>query len=323
MDSEKLLILLGLGAIGYLCTSSMNDDDESEYKKQRREYVQQNECYFPESGNSNNNCVTGPIISYQNDFPSMQTVEQNVSPLAYGNMVQENFVNSDYVNLGAYSQGAETIPTYDENTGKVSLPVGDMTDVAAGEDNKYIYDRTIGTIGFTSTKIGGRRRGMADYIRGDLSILPDRNPSFQVSPDVSNTLLEGALGNQNALAAVPPQSIINIPTSSTASAPATAEEDDGLVQGQAMRRVVVRGAEVGQCDDEVYGPGKPNENRVAYADCLYNKLKAHLQKTGQQPSMEELKYVEDLRNYGVTTSYSGAGTGIVVPESLKGTGALV
>jgi hypothetical protein len=55
-----------------------------------------------------------------------------------------------------------------------------MTDMSAGENNKYIYDRTIGTIGFTSTKIGGRRRGQAYYVRGYSAIVPDNSPWFQV-----------------------------------------------------------------------------------------------------------------------------------------------
>lgn len=310
MDSEKLLILLGLGAIGYLCTTNMNEDDE-ESRYLQRQYIPQSECYFPESGNSNNTC-SGPKINYQNDFPSMETIEQNVSPLSYGNMVQENYVPSDYTTVGAYSKGSSEIPVYDETTGKIGLPVGDMTDVAAGEDNKYIYDRTIGTIGFTSTKIGGRRRGVADYIRGDLPILPDRNPSFQVSPDILNTLLDGALGNQNALASGP---AIPLNKVSTPSAPQVVadDEDSGAPKMQVLRKVVKGGQELGACDDELPG----------YEQCIENTLYNYRNPvTGQreQPTMEELKYFWGLKTLTQATQYGGTGIPINVPKSLSGSG---
>ena len=67
------------------------------------------------------------------------------------------------------------------------------------QNNKYVYDRTIGTIGFTSTKIGGRRRGQADYVRGDLAIIPDKNSHFQVSADPLNSLLQGAMNTSNGI----------------------------------------------------------------------------------------------------------------------------
>ena len=104
--------------------------------------------------------------------------DSNVSPMGFSEMAGEskmeeegyNFDNnsglSDYVNEQDYGLGGQNIPVYNPKDGQVGLPVPDMSDISAGENNKYVYDRTIGTVGFTSTKIGGRRRGQADYVRG-------------------------------------------------------------------------------------------------------------------------------------------------------------
>lgn len=125
------------------------------------------------------------------------------STMAGGSKEGYNFENnsglSDYETLKSYDDGSLNIPIYNEEDGQVGLPVPDMSDISAGENNKYVYDRTIGTIGFTSTKIGGRRRGQADYVRGDLAIIPDKNTNFQVSADPLNSLLEGAMNASNGI----------------------------------------------------------------------------------------------------------------------------
>ena len=221
-------------------------------------------------------------------------MNENVSPVSYGQMVQENF-SSDYIDLKEYGDNPDQIPVYNEKTGNVGLPVADMTDIAAGEDNKYIYDRTIGSIGFTSTKIGGRRRGQADYIRGDLPILPDRSPWFQVSPDINNVLLDGALGNQNSLGAQAPPAPKEATTAAKPKMQAmqTDSSSSKKPRMQAMRTVVNEetGQELGQCDDE-----KPD-----YIDCVYATFK----KTGRQPTMSELKRMYALQQETMNKKYGG------------------
>ena len=232
---EKLLILLGLGSILYLATSNSDDNDdgcdnsdEINYDTFRQNVPQQydyfNEFYEQPHQQTHNNAVKPtntptypphvtqhpretkypqhphtkhPVQYNKNEHFEHQ---QDVSPLYFGNMVQENYIPSDYHTTNSYNSNDSgiPIPVYDEKSGN-ALPIGDMTDMAAGENNKYIYDRTIGSIGFTSTKIGGRRRGQADYIRGDLPILPDKGAWFQVSADVTNTLLDGALNVSNGI----------------------------------------------------------------------------------------------------------------------------
>uniref|UniRef100_A0A6C0DZZ8 Uncharacterized protein n=1 Tax=viral metagenome TaxID=1070528 RepID=A0A6C0DZZ8_9ZZZZ len=293
---EKILILLGLGAIGYLTATSFNDDDDEienvikvdvDCGKQNMKY--NHEFYQPTSGMSN----TNPTISYTN-YPKFNENE-NVSPLSYGQMIQENYVPSDYINVNEYTNNPDQIPVYDEKTGNVGLPVSDMTDLAVGEDNKYIYDRTIGSVGFTSTKIGGRRRGQADYIRGDLPILPDRGAWFQVSPDINNTLLDGALGNQNALS-----SSVDTATSNGGSGQVsegyyeTPSKKTKKTKGQqAMRTVLTeQGENLGACEDT-----SPD-----YVDCIYDKFK----KTGRQPNMSELKRMYALQQQTINRDYVGA-----------------
>jgi len=139
------------------------------------------------------------------------------STMAGGSKEEYNFDNnsglSDYETLKSYDDGSQNIPIYNEEDGQIGLPVPDMSDISAGENNKYVYDRTIGTIGFTSTKIGGRRRGQADYVRGDLAIIPDKNTNFQVSADPLNSLLEGAMNASNGIG----QSYVNAADASNAS----------------------------------------------------------------------------------------------------------
>ena len=152
------------------------------------------------SGNSVTTTMTpAPVKPLENFDPS----PLGFSTMAGGSKEGYNFENnsglSDYVELKNFDSGSQNIPIYNELDGQVGLPVPDMTDISAGENNKYVYDRTIGTIGFTSTKIGGRRRGQADYVRGDLAIIPDRNTNFQVSADPLNSLQLGAMNQSNGI----------------------------------------------------------------------------------------------------------------------------
>ena len=277
---EKLLILLGLGTIGYLTATNFNDeyddDDVNDYHHHhtglhlhQHDNIYQPPCeesYLPVSGMSN----TSPSISYTN-YPNIP-VNSNVSPLNFGQMVdiKEDYIPSDYINLNEYGDNPDQIPVYDESTGNVGLPVSDMTDM--GADNKYIYDRTLGSIGFTSTKIGGRQRGQADYIRGDLPILPDQGAWFQVSADVVNTLVDGALGNQQALGSEAP--VENYRNYRVKYAPSK--------KMMAMRTVVTEdGQTLGSSDHE-----KPD-----YLDCIYATFK----EKGKQPTMQELKRMFELQ----------------------------
>lgn len=297
---EKLLILLGLGAIGYLAATNFNNDDDND-DDDVNEYHPHHTGLHRDDGLHNNlyqpPCEesylpvqsTSPTISYSN-YPNIPQ-NTNVSPLNFGQMVnikedytyipndlQEDYIPSDYIQLNEYGDNPDQIPIYNESTGNVGLPVSDMTDM--GADNKYIYDRTLGSIGFTSTKIGGRRRGQADYIRGDLPILPDRGAWFQVSPDITNTLLDGALGNQQALGGN--QSTIE-----------NYEKPKKNRPMMAMRTVVNEetGQVLGECDDE----------KADYVDCIYNTF----QKSGRQPTMAELKRMFALQQETLNSKYGG------------------
>jgi hypothetical protein len=190
--------------------------------------------------------------------------------------IKEDYIPSDYINLSEYGDNPDQIPVYVESTGNVGLPVSDMTDM--GADNKYIYDRTLGSIGFTSTKIGGRQRGQADYIRGDLPILPDQGAWFQVSADVVNTLVDGALGNQQALGS---------------EAPKKENYRRENYKQMAMRTVVNEetGQVLGECDDE----------KDDYVACIYDTFK----QTGRQPTMEELKRMYALQKETQNSKLNG------------------
>lgn len=276
---EKLLILLGIGAIGILAATNFNDDDDDD------DIEQEQPCHHR---NYDNIFVQQPRENFNSISYSPKIDITDVSPLNYGQMVQENF-SSDYIGLKEYGDNPDQIPVYDEKSGNVGLPVSDMTDIGAGEDNKYIYDRTIGSIGFTSTKIGGRRRGQADYIRGDLPILPDRSPWFQVSPDINNVLLDGALGNQNSLGGQAPPT----PTAPPAPSASSSSGDKKKPRMQAMRTVVNEqtGQVIGQCDDE----------KADYIDCVYDTFK----KSGRQPTMNELKRMYSLQQETKNKKYGG------------------
>ena len=231
--NDNSMVILGASAIALLgifgIYSTMNndeyDDDDGEYddecdddyEKQRRwemerwesrniPMVSENYC---NSGNSVSTTMPTPAPEpynpphFQKPLENFDTSPLGFSTMAGGSKEGYNFDNnsnlSDYQDLKNYEQGSQNIPIYNEVDGQIGLPVPDMTDISAGENNKYVYDRTIGTIGFTSTKIGGRRRGQADYVRGDLPIIPDKNTSFQVSADPLNSLLEGAMNASNGI----------------------------------------------------------------------------------------------------------------------------
>jgi hypothetical protein len=297
---EKMLILLGLGAIGYLAATNLNndDDDDCHENHHRINYDERfvnpsppHEQYFPTSGVSNNN----PVVSYQN-YPTIDgSNNSNVSPLSYGQMVQENYVQSDYIKENDIDKNPNQIPVYDEKSGNVGLPVSDMTDMSVTEKSKYVYNRTIGAIGFTSTKIGGRRRGQADYIRGDLAIVPDRSSWFQTTANPSESLMKGALRNENALSGG--RSPINRRggrggrSSTAGSSAGGSTRRRGAMQ--AMRTVERDGQVLGECDDE-----KPD-----YMDCIYDSYK----KQGLQPTFEELMEYDRLQKETYAKRNGGLG----------------
>ena len=236
-NDNNTMVILGASAIAVLgiigLYSTMNDgyneedneyDDEEDdcgYDDEQRRWemerwesrnipmVSESYCNSGNSVNMPPQPTTMPSTETYSPPPFQKPLEHfDPSPLGFSTMAGGskegyNFENnsglSDYETLKSYDDGSQNIPIYNEQDGQIGLPVPDMSDISAGENNKYVYDRTIGTIGFTSTKIGGRRRGQADYIRGDLPIIPDRNTSFQVSADPINTLLEGAMNTSNGI----------------------------------------------------------------------------------------------------------------------------
>jgi hypothetical protein len=153
---------------------------------------------------SSYNLPSAPAPASVDYYSEPKSESDSIVPLMFSNMVTNNdieepFLESDYIEMKDYLQNPDGIKVYDEKTGQVGLPVTDMTQISAGENNKYVYDRTIGTIGFTSTKIGGRSRGQADFIRGDLPIIPDKSGWFQVSSDPANKLMLGAMNVANGI----------------------------------------------------------------------------------------------------------------------------
>jgi hypothetical protein len=338
---EKIFILFGLGAIGYLTATNFNDDedDEDDYHQHHTGlHIHQHqhgniyqppceESYLPVSGMSN----TSPSISYTN-YPNIPA-NTNVSPLNFGQMVdiKEDYIPSDYINLSEYGDNPDQIPVYVESTGNVGLPVSDMTDM--GADNKYIYDRTLGSIGFTSTKIGGRQRGQADYIRGDLPILPDQGAWFQVSADVVNTLVDGALGNQQALGSEAP--VENYRNYREHYAPkmmamrTVVNEEAGqkfVVDDEVEARIGgsdmwFKGKIISDNQDGTYNVRYDNGNqenninsnmirkvlgmcddeKPDYIACVHEQFK----KTGRQPSMQELKRMYALQQQTQNSKLNG------------------
>ena len=210
---ERVLILLGLGVAGVMATAATYQD----YNDYEEEVDEMNENYY-DTGVSNNT-----IINY--DLPAKR--QADFSPLEFGSMVgkqplKEQYVASDYVHLDDYTKNPDKIKVYNASNDTVGLPIGDMTDVGAAESNKYIYDRTIGTIGFTSTKIGARQRDGADKIRGDLPIIPDKTGWFQTSADPSTALLLGAMNVSNGIANVTQPTSIKVEPPVSSSKPGVA-----------------------------------------------------------------------------------------------------
>jgi len=227
-NNSNNMLLFGAVAIGILglcglysmnseeCNNNDEYDDDDEYNKYDGYNRQMNRSCMVEnycnSGNSVETTMPPPPIQPESYVPPPfrhnrqehfeHEEDSSLSPLGFGTMAggtTEEYIGSDYKELSEYDEGSQNIPIFNEMDGQVGLPVPDMTDISAGENNKYVYDRTIGTIGFTSTKIGGRRRGQADYVRGDLAIIPDKNSHFQVSADPLNSLLQGAMNASNGI----------------------------------------------------------------------------------------------------------------------------
>lgn len=215
---DEIMLLLGCGLTALLVTnacSSMYEnesDDENDYDGRRGRRKSMRNRYDECEGYSN--CSSSPMYSappapatpepfsvdYYGNAQTKPNEPSTYSPLMFGGMVtNEPYIESDYIEMSKYTDNPDQIKTYNEKNDSVGLPVTDMTDVSAGENNKYIYDRTIGTIGFTSTKIGGRFRGQADYIRGDIAVLPDKTGWFQVSSDPANKLMLGAMNVANGI----------------------------------------------------------------------------------------------------------------------------
>lgn len=206
---DELLVLLGCGLTALLvtnaCSPMFKDNEPDEYsdgyarRQQRRNYEIGCEGYNGCGSSSAPAPPSQPIVDYYSEPKSAPST--NYSPLFFGESVSnEPYIESDYIDMKSYTQNPDGIKVYNEKNDTIGLPVTDMTDISPGENNKYVYDRTIGTIGFTSTKIGGRSRGLADYIRGDLAIVPNKNTGwFQTSSDPANKLMVGAINQANGI----------------------------------------------------------------------------------------------------------------------------
>ena len=212
-------ILVGVVALGGIyCYSGEKNDDYCSDEEDENDYRHHENYCGPGSDSqpSQPSQPSGPIKKdmevtsndgyipkpFEEEEEGFEHKNSHVSPMGYSEMAGgsiENFKVSDYELIKDYNTGSQNIPIYNESDGQIGLPVPDMTDISAGENNKYVYDRTIGTIGFTSTKIGGRKRSQADYIRGDLKIIPDKNSLFQVSSDPRNTIVPGAMSSSNGI----------------------------------------------------------------------------------------------------------------------------
>lgn len=227
---DELMILLGCGLTALLVTNACSsmyeggDDDDVDggrMLRQRRQQRSRYDCEGYEGGCSSSNMPVsegygGCSSSSSGDMPAApapasvdyysepKPETDSIVPLMFSDMVTNNnvsepFIESDYIEMKDYLANPDGIKVYDEKSGQIGLPVTDMTQISPGENNKYIYDRTIGTIGFTSTKIGGRFRGQADFIRGDLPVIPDKTGWFQVSSDPANKLMLGAMNVANGI----------------------------------------------------------------------------------------------------------------------------
>lgn len=212
--NNELMVLLGCGLAAYAVTNACTSIYEKAEESDSEDEYEGFSCggYHEEGygGCGGYSTVDKPVEVKTDKFaidyfqePVSQAPpapQQEVSPLMFGTMVSsEPYIESDYIEMKEYTGNPDGIKVYNEKDDTIGLPVTDMTDVSAGENNKYIYDRTIGTIGFTSTKIGGRFRGQADYIRGDLGIVPNKTGWFQVPSDPANKLMVGAINQSNGI----------------------------------------------------------------------------------------------------------------------------
>ena len=209
---DEIMLLLGCGLAAVLVTSACSSMYENEEDVDGGDYDdvgrKQHHRSRYEGYNEHSMMPSAPPVpvptteKFSVDYYTEHKKEEKpyVSPLLFSSLVSnEPYIESDYIVMNDYTNNPNGIKTYNEKDASVGLPVNDMTDISAGENNKYIYDRTIGTIGFTSTKIGGRFRGQADYIRGDLPIIPDKTGWFQVSSDPANKLMLGAMNVANGI----------------------------------------------------------------------------------------------------------------------------
>lgn len=221
---DEIMLLLGCGLAAVLvtsaCSSMYENEDENEEHEFRRYKPRKMERQHRYEYEGYSNCDGRPAVEQQMPVmppapvPEKFSVDyymepkkedkQSISPLLFSGLVtNEPYIESDYIAMDDYTDNPDGIKVYNEKDGSVGLPVNDMTSISAGENNKYVYDRTIGTIGFTSTKIGGRFRGQADYIRGDIPVLPDKTGWFQVSSDPANKLMLGAMNVANGIGQTP------------------------------------------------------------------------------------------------------------------------
>lgn len=205
---DELLVLLGCGLTALLvtnaCTPMFKNNENDEYSDgyARRQQKRQYDIGCEGFNGCGSSAPAMPASSAAVDYYSEPARrKEEVSPLFFGEMVSnEPFIESDYIDMKHYTNNPDEIKVYNEKNDTIGLPVTDMTDISPGENNKYVYDRTIGTIGFTSTKIGGRSRGNADYIRGDLAIVPNKDTGwFQTSADPANKLMVGAINQANGI----------------------------------------------------------------------------------------------------------------------------
>jgi hypothetical protein len=185
MIENKLGIVVGLVGAGMFLNYLCREEEEEKEEEKKYEYY---------SRNKDN--VNYSQTYQEKGFSSSEIIKEEgelvPNPLTFSTMI-EPYVESDYNKVTDISKNSG-IPVYNANDGSINLPVGDMTDLSSSdENNKYIFDRTLGTIGFTSSKIGNVSRSQADMIRGDLPIIPQNTGWFQVSSNPIDKLVQGAM----------------------------------------------------------------------------------------------------------------------------------
>lgn len=204
MDNKLMFGILGLVTGVALIANNVNNDYNNYESDSDNENV--DECFSnPNVKNSQENFCNRFSSSVPSNYGNSDnnrtipliTDNNNASPLEFGTMIDdsqtiENFSQPSYNTLNS---GYNVISQDNLNNDGTSLPVSDMT---AAENEKLIYDRSIGSVGFTSTKIG-RRNAVGDLVRGDIPIIPDFNPSFQVSARPQDQLTVGAMQVSNGI----------------------------------------------------------------------------------------------------------------------------